>query len=111
MNMGSKTEELTEVLARLATLLERDSEQHWCAWMLRAKGRLENSDYSGIEYLLGAYGGMGSFNDFVAGQTTVSGQFSWEPGYVELNDEIDALRSKAWALATDIKRNYEIQSG
>jgi hypothetical protein len=109
--MGPKTKELTGVLAKLATLLERDGEQHWCAWILRAKARLENSDYSGIEYLLGAYGAMGSFNDFVAGQTYVSGLFSWKPGYVELNDEIDALRSKAWSLATDIKRNHEIQPG
>ncbi|MDN0083696.1 hypothetical protein QU487_13165 [Crenobacter sp. SG2305] len=59
--------------------------------MLRAKGRLENSDYSGVEYLLDAYGGMGSFNDFVAGQTTVDGKFAWKPGYAELNNEIDAL--------------------
>lgn len=97
------------MLAKLASLLDGDDEQQWCAWILRAKARLENSDYSGIEYLLSAYGGMGSFNDFVAGQTTIAGQFAWKPGYVELNDKIDALRSKAWGLATYIKRNHEIQ--
>ena len=107
--MGPKTEELVKVLVQLASLLESDDEQHWRAWVLRAKGRLENSDYSGVEYLLNAYGGMGSFNDFVAGQTFVNGQFAWKTGHVELNDEIAALRSKAWELATHIKRNHEIQ--
>lgn len=108
-NMGPKTKELVEVLAKLEALLDSDGEQHWRAWLLRAKTRLEASDYSGVEYLLRAYGGMGSFNDFVAAQCFEDGQFTWKPGYVELNDEIDALRSKAWELATDIRRNHESQ--
>jgi len=106
--MGPKTQELVSVLAKLASLLESDGEQHWCAWMLRVKARLENSDYSGIEYLLRAYGGMASFNDFIAGQSTVAGQFAWKPGYKELNDEIDGLRNRAWSLAKDIKRDHVI---
>lgn len=107
--MGPKTKELITVLSRLAALLEGDGEPHWSTWMLRAKARLENSDYSGVEYLLGAYGGMGSFNDFVAGQTSVDGKFAWKPGYAALNDEIDALRGKAWELATAIKQKHEIK--
>ena len=107
--MGPKTQELVCVLAKVASLLESDGERHWCAWMLRAKARLENSDYSGIDYLLSAYGGIGSFNDFIAGQSTVAGQFAWKPGYKELNDEIDSLRNRAWSLAKDIKRNHVIE--
>ena len=72
--MGPKRQELIEVLAKLADLLEINGGQHWRAWLLRAKARLENSDYSGIEYLLQAYGGMGSFNDFVAPQRAIEGQ-------------------------------------
>lgn len=107
--MGPRTIELIGVLAKLASLLEGDGEQHWRAWLLRAKARLENLDYSGVEYLLSAYGGMSSFSDFIAAQGSVDGQFAWKPGYVELNDELDALRSKAWELATDIKRSHEIR--
>jgi hypothetical protein len=107
-DMEAKTQELVCVLAKLATLLEDDGEQHWCRWMLRAKVRLENWDYSGLDYLLSAYGGMGSFNDFVAGQSIVAGRFAWKPGYKELNDEIDDLRSKAWSIAKDIMRNHVI---
>lgn len=73
-NMGPKRQELIEVLAKLADLLEINGGQHWRAWLLRAKARLENSDYSGIEYLLQAHGGMGSFNDFVAPQRAIEGQ-------------------------------------
>ncbi|MFJ2993818.1 helix-hairpin-helix domain-containing protein [Pandoraea sp. NPDC087047] len=108
-NMGSKRQELIEVLAKLADLLEIKGGQHWRAWLLRAKARLENADYSGIEYLLQAYGGMGSFNDFVAPQSAIEGQPTGKPGYVELNDEIDALRTEAWEIATDIKHNHEVQ--
>ncbi|WP_201279547.1 DUF6966 domain-containing protein [Pandoraea fibrosis] len=108
-NMGPKTQELVEVLAKLADLLKTNGGQHWRAWLLRAKARLENADYSGIEYLLQAYGGMGSFNDFVAAQSAIDGQPTGKPGYVELDDEIDGLRTKAWELATDIKRNHEVQ--
>ncbi|VVE55029.1 hypothetical protein PCO31111_05008 [Pandoraea communis] len=107
--MGPKRQELIEVLAKLADLLDINGGQHWSAWLLRAKARLENADYSGIEYLLQAYGGMGSFNDFVAPQGAIEGQPTGKPGYVELNDEIDALRTKAWEIATGIKRNHEVQ--
>ncbi|UVA78633.1 helix-hairpin-helix domain-containing protein [Pandoraea commovens] len=108
-NMGPNGQELIEVLAKLADLLEINGGRHWRAWLLRAKARLENADYSGIEYLLQAYGGMGSFNDFVAPQSAIEGHPTGKPGYVELNDEIDALRTKAWEIATDIKRNHEVQ--
>ena len=108
--MGPKTTELVNVLAELAAALESDGDEHWRAWMLRAKACLEQADYSGIEYLLSAYGGMGSFNDLVVGQTSVNGCFAWKPGHVELNNRVDVLRSKAWELAQAIKRSHEIQS-
>lgn len=42
--MGPKTKELVEVLAKLEALLDSDGEQHWRAWLLRAKARSEASD-------------------------------------------------------------------
>jgi len=108
--MGPKTTELVKVLNELATILESDGEQHWRAWMLRARARLEQSDYSGIEYLLGAYGGMGSFNDLVLGQTLANGRFAWRLGHIELNERLDVLRNKAWELAQAIKRSHEVRT-
>ncbi len=75
--------------------------------MLRAQSRLKDSDYSGLEYFLSAFGGMGSFNDIILGQSFQDGVFAWKPGYKELNEHFEKLLSKAWELATNIKRGYE----
>ncbi len=103
--MGPKTTELIGILGDLATLLESDGEEHWRSWMLRARARLEDSDYSGIEHLLAAYGGMGSFNDLVLGQTFENGRFTWERECNDLNERLCSLRSRAWELAEAIKRS------
>ncbi|MHC8395377.1 DUF6966 domain-containing protein [Pseudomonas sp. LB3P93] len=102
--MGPATEQLIGVLDQLATVLESDGATHWSQWMRKARTHLINSDYYGIEYLLSAYGGMGSLNDLVLGQSRVDGVFTWKHGYVELNEKFDALRREAAALANSIKR-------
>lgn len=73
--------------------------------MHKSKSRVEASDFSGITHLLGAYGGMGSFNDLIICQQMVGGKFSWKDGHIEKNHELDRLRSKAWELADAIKRS------
>ncbi|MEW7867528.1 DUF6966 domain-containing protein [Aeromonas diversa] len=103
--MGPKTEELIGVLYELASVLESDGNTHWGGWMRKARSRLLNSDFSGIEYLLSAYGGMGSLNDVVLVQSYKDGVFTWTPDYVELNEKFTALSSKAWELADAIKRS------
>ena len=102
--MGPKTSQLVAVLEQLIELLESDSEKHWSRWMKKSKQRILASDYSGIEYLLEAYGGMGSFNDLVICQSYSGGQFEWKPNHQEKNDKLNELRNKAWELADDIKR-------
>lgn len=101
--MDPATKELVDILGELSALLEKDGDTHWSTWMRRAMSRLKDLDYSGIEYLLSAYGGMGSFNDFVLGQTQLGGQPTWKSGHIELNDQLDKLRSGAWELAQRIK--------
>ncbi len=103
--MGPKTEELIGVLDQLATLLESDGAVRWSVWMRKARARLLDSDYSGIEYLLSAYGGMGSLNDLVLGQSRVDGLFAWRPGYVELNETFSELREHAAQLARAIRHS------
>jgi hypothetical protein len=109
--MGAKTEKLVCILREIILLLEADGETHWSQWMRTAKARLENSDYSGVEYLLNAYGGMGSFNDLIIGQRHQDGKSSWLPEREDKNDRLDQLRSQAWELAEYIKRNHAIDSG
>jgi hypothetical protein len=103
--LGPKTQELIRVLEELASVLESDGNTHWGGWMRRTRARLLNSDYSGIEYLLSAYGGMGSINDVVLGQSYKDGVFAWKPGHVELNEKFTLLSNKAWVLADAIKRS------
>ncbi|MDT3722887.1 DUF6966 domain-containing protein [Pseudomonas oryzihabitans] len=102
--MGQKTEELIDVLEQIIKVLENDGELHWSRWMRKAQGRLIDSDYSGISYLLSAYGGMGSFNDLVLGQNFNEGRFSWKPDYVEMNNTLHELRERAAQLAYEIQR-------
>ncbi|WP_223437311.1 MULTISPECIES: DUF6966 domain-containing protein [unclassified Pseudomonas] len=103
--MGPKTEELICILDQLAAMLESDGHTHWGLWMRKAKARLMSSDYSGIEYLQSAYGGMGSFNDLILGQSDDNGVLCWKPSHVELNERFDELRNEAAKLADFIKRN------
>jgi carbohydrate-selective porin OprB len=66
---------------------------------------LLGSDYSGIEYLLSAYGGMGSLNELILGQSYVDGVLSWNPGHVELNEKFIELCNNTKQLANAIKRS------
>jgi len=93
--MGPKTKELAEVLSRLIVVLNNDENYHWAQWMTDARKRIVASDYSGIEKVLLAYGGMGSFNDVYL--TTIT----------KYNCEFSVLQSRAWELATAIKHEYE----
>lgn len=103
--MGPKTEELVCVLDQLAAMLESDGDTHWSLWMRKARACLMDSDYSGIEYLQSAYGGMGSFNDLILGQSYENGVLYRKLGHVELNERFDELRNKAAKLTEFIKRN------
>jgi hypothetical protein len=106
--MATKLNELIEILNEIIQLLELDGEKHWSRWMRQSRERLLKSDYSGVEHLLSAYGGMGSFNDLVICQSYENGQFRWKDGHVEKNNRLDELRGKAWELANYIRRNYTI---
>jgi len=96
--MTNKLDELLEVLDEIIQLLDADGEQHWSGWMRQSRDWLLNSDFAGIEHLLSAYGGMGSFNDLII--------FQNKGGYVEMNNKLDNLRRQAWELADQIRRDY-----
>ena len=86
--------ELIAVLDRLVVLLRDDKwGSDWADWMEKSRREIASSDFHGIGRLLSAYGGMGSFNDLVAFSS---------------NDEINRLRTRAWALANLIKHNADI---
>lgn len=87
--------ELITVLDRLVTLLREDRwSSHWLDWVEKSRREIANSDFHGIERLLGAYGGMGSFNDLVLSSSS--------------DDELDRLRTRARELAILIRDNADI---
>ncbi|MBN1531575.1 MAG: hypothetical protein JXA20_02835 [Spirochaetes bacterium] len=101
--MGFHVKELVDVLGHIIALLESDDETQWKNRMIESRRRLLDSDHSGIDHLLGSYGGMGSFNDLVIGQSIKNGNLVWEEDCKEKNDTLSRLRSRAWELALNIK--------
>lgn len=92
--MEAKTEELIATLESLILLLKEDNQENWVEWLQTAKKWLAQSDFRGIEKLLAAYGGMGSFNDICLSKIT------------RKNENFSNLRNKAWKIAKEIQYEY-----
>ena len=101
--MGPKTTELCERLRETSALLRSAGESHWAKWMDTSLRRIENSDLSGVDHLLGAYGGMGSFNDLIL--MSANGHSVSDADYRDVNDRLDSLRSQVAELAREVRRN------
>ncbi|MEZ9426584.1 DUF6966 domain-containing protein [Vibrio lentus] len=93
--MGPKTQELLEVLDKLIQMLDADGQIHWSDWMSKARKLILESDFGGVEKVLGAYGGMGSFND------------TYLKNITKQNESFSNLQTRAWELAIEIKQEYE----
>ena len=93
---------LCQVLQALIAVLENDGETHWRDWMVTSLTSLEANDLRGARHLRGAYGGMGSFNDLVIGQRMDGEVFTWTPDAKPANDQLDALRKRAYVLVEEI---------
>jgi len=101
--MKNPKDKLICTLEELIKLLDSDGVSHWSAWMKSAKERISRDDSSGLQKLLSAYGGMGSFNDLIVGQRTSAGKFEWKPGAQELNGRLEKLRNEAYDLAVELR--------
>jgi len=103
--MGPKTRELSGVLEDIIALLDKYEIDNWSKWMRESLKRLNNSDFSGITHLLGAYGGMGSFNDCVLANRDPKQEKGSAPA--KDNYALNELSSRAYSLATGIKKEVE----
>lgn len=61
--LGPKSRRLLELLEELIDLLRELDVEPWADWMERAAVRLRRREGEALDQILGAYGGMGSFND------------------------------------------------
>lgn len=109
--MGPNTRALVDLLIELEALPADENEMHRAGWLNESLARIRNLYFSAIELLLGAYGGMGSFNDLVLGWCCESGSISQRPNHLALNERSDRLDSRAWQLADDIRRKHEASGG
>ena len=101
MMLGPKTRALIEVLTGLRDLLRQHGIEHWAEWIEIDRDRLQRGDFSGIDHLLSAFGGMGSINDVVLRSATTPVSL----GKKELaNEVLQGLLSRAFDLANQISR-------
>lgn len=103
--MGPKTHQLVAVLDQLIELLESEGERHWSCWIRRSRERILACDYSGIELLLRAYGGMGSFNDFSLRAGADTRESKVRQTARAIDRRLDELRTTAWDLAEAVRRD------
>ncbi len=106
--MGPKTKELLMILGEIESILENSTNHDWRKFIATVKSRIENSDYSGVEAVLGAYGGMGSLNDVVVGQKLRGNDIRSNELFIAENERFDFLRAKAYEVARFIRDNHEI---
>jgi hypothetical protein len=104
--MEQKTFQLCEKLREASALLKSAGEHHWASWLDKSLTRIERRDLSGVDHLLGAYGGMGSFSDLTL--MSANGHSVTDENYHEVNNRLDALRSELYELAREILRNAVI---
>lgn len=109
MDEHEADERYTRLVANVADareLLERFGEDHWAKWMTSVHAELNAQDAQGLTRLLGAYGGMGTFNDLVI--HPVNGHPVAEDDIDRINRSLAGLRtamySDAKALLHDIER-------
>ena len=67
--MNQQTD-LTEELDELVKLLATAGELRWRKFIADCRSKIASGNYSGVERLLGAYGGMGSLNDVCGSSDT-----------------------------------------
>jgi hypothetical protein len=104
-DMGPKTQELVSVLEELISLLDGAGEQGWSIWMQQARRWILQENFSGIDKVIQAYGGMGSLNDLVLGGKNVDGRIIWDQDDRLLNERFQIIKSKAWELASEISND------
>jgi hypothetical protein len=94
-------------LRDLIALLDTYDEEHWSRWFRTSLRHIEAGDGYGLQHLLGAYGGMGSFSDLVIHPAN---GHQIDRGDVDaVNDQLRALGGAVWSRASALLR--ESRSG
>ncbi len=106
-SMGPKTAELCALLRELLSLLESAGEVYWLEWMEKSLRVIERRDLAGVEKILEAYGGMGSFSDLFLSAS--NGSKIPDGSGQEINHRLESIRTKLYELAKYIVHNAEVE--
>lgn len=102
--MRPEIETLATLLDEAEALLRTYEHFQWADWLSKDARRIRNLDFYGVEHLLSAYGGMGSFNDIILHTTTQDDKHLTE---THVEERFDMLRSQIYSLAKKFQ-NEEI---
>lgn len=68
MDANKYFDSLVADLNEAIDLLQSSGEERWQVWLQRGRDQILRGDAHGLDHLLMAFGGMGSFNDLVLSQ-------------------------------------------
>ena len=86
---SASIEELLGALDSAIGTLRGKGETHWSTWLQADRDRIALGDFHGVEHLLGAFGGMGSFTDFASG------------------GELEQPSARIYKIASELRRDME----
>lgn len=98
-------DKLLESLTEAIALLRKVKESGWADWLEKNHARIVRRDFSGVEGLLGGFGGMGSFNDLVL--HPLNGHELGEQEITPINAHLRKLSNALYLRAVAIKREVE----
>ncbi len=96
---------LVRSMNELETLLGDVGEDFWRDWIRKDLTKIKHGDPYALDHFLGAFGGMGSFNDLII--HPVNGHEISEEKADSVNRRLGVLRSKAWASAKAMQRELD----
>lgn len=102
--MADKIKNLIKTTYKLISFLESYDQKYWANWFKDAVKDIENEDFDGIEKILNASGGMGSFNDLYF--CPQNGDKIEEKDVEKVNNLKNKLFSDICELADAIRRSY-----
>ena len=74
---SDRVPELLSALKQAIALLQASGETRWADWLEKDCGLIEAEDFYGIEHLLQAFGGMGSFTDLALQPASKNAELKW----------------------------------
>ena len=86
---------------QVVALLREHGEDHWLSWAARCQRELDGHNSQALDHILGAYGGMGSFNDLLI--LASNGHVIQPQDEAAVNDHLAHLRTAIWTRATALR--------